>query len=36
VLYHQIFSGVSDDVLLAEVKSRYAGAVVSAKDLGIY
>jgi len=36
VLYHQIFSGVTDDILLAEVKSRYAGTVVSAKDLAVY
>ena len=34
VLYHQLFA--SEDVLLAEIRSRYAGAVVSGKDLGIY
>jgi ribonuclease Z len=33
VLYHQLFFGVSDDVLLAEVRSRFAGPVVSARDL---
>lgn len=33
VLYHQLFHGVSDDDLLAEVRSGYRGEVVSAKDL---
>jgi len=34
VLYHQLFA--SEDVLLAEVRSRYAGTIVSGKDLGVY
>ncbi len=33
VLYHQLFFGASDAVLLAEVQSRYPGRTVSAKDL---
>ncbi|HTO73892.1 MAG TPA: MBL fold metallo-hydrolase [Gemmatimonadales bacterium] len=33
VLVHQLFFGVSDSVLLAEVRSAYDGRVVSAKDL---
>ena len=36
VLYHQLFFGASDTTLLAEVRSRYAGRVVSAKDLEVY
>ena len=36
VLYHQLFWGASDDDLLREVRKGYAGAVVSARDLGIY
>ena len=37
VLYHQLYpGGVTDDALLAEVKSRYRGPVVSGRDLGIY
>lgn len=36
VLYHQLFFGASDERLLAEVRSRYAGRVVSARDLDIY
>lgn len=33
VLYHQLFFGAADSTLLAEVRSRYRGRVVSAKDL---
>jgi ribonuclease BN (tRNA processing enzyme) len=36
VLYHQLFWGVSDEELLNEVRSSYAGRVVSGRDLGIY
>lgn len=36
VLYHQLYWGASDADLLREVKRRYAGVVVSAKDLGVY
>lgn len=37
VLYHQLyFGGTTDDDLVREVKSRYAGAVVSARDLEIF
>jgi ribonuclease BN (tRNA processing enzyme) len=33
VLYHQLFFGSSDSTLLAEVRSRFRGRIVSAKDL---
>ena len=33
VLYHQLFFGASDSTLVAEVRSRFSGRVVSAKDL---
>ncbi len=33
VLYHQLFFGSTDDQLLNEVRSTFAGRVVSAKDL---
>ena len=33
VLYHQLFFGVSDDQLLSEVRAKFRGRVVSAKDL---
>ena len=33
VLYHQLFFGASDSTLLAEVRSKFGGRVVSAKDL---
>ena len=33
VLYHQLYWGATDDDLLAEVRSGYSGAVVSARDL---
>jgi ribonuclease BN (tRNA processing enzyme) len=36
VLYHQLYWGASDEDLLREIRAGYAGAVVSAKDLGIY
>jgi hypothetical protein len=33
VLYHQLFFGASDSTLVAEVRSRFRGRVVSARDL---
>jgi ribonuclease BN (tRNA processing enzyme) len=36
LLYHQIYAGASDDDLLHEIRTRYAGLVISARDLGIY
>jgi ribonuclease BN (tRNA processing enzyme) len=36
ILYHQLFFGSSDETLLSEVRSHFAGRVVSAKDLDIY
>ena len=36
LLYHQIYRGGSDDDLLREIKTRYAGKVISARDLGVY
>jgi ribonuclease BN (tRNA processing enzyme) len=37
VLYHQIYlGGASDDDLLREIRSRYGGRVVSARDLDVY
>jgi ribonuclease BN (tRNA processing enzyme) len=36
VLYHQLYWGATDDELLQEVRRSYGGAVVSARDLGIY
>lgn len=37
VLYHQLyFGGTTDDDLVREVRSRYAGRVVSARDLDIF
>jgi ribonuclease BN (tRNA processing enzyme) len=36
ILYHQLFFGASDEVLLSEVRSRFNGRVVSAKDLEVY
>jgi len=36
VLYHQLFWGVSEKELLAEVRQGYDGKVVSGKDLDIY
>ncbi len=36
ILYHQLFWGVSEDELLAEIKEIYDRAVVSGKDLDFY
>ena len=36
LLYHQIYRGGTDDDLLREIKTRYAGLVISARDLGVY
>lgn len=36
ILYHQLFFGDSEETLLAEVRSRFKGRVVSAHDLDIY
>jgi ribonuclease BN (tRNA processing enzyme) len=36
ILYHQLFFGASDETLLSEVRSRYSGRVVSAKDLEVF
>jgi len=36
ILYHQLFHGVSEQELLAEVQERYEGRVVSGRDLDIY
>ena len=33
VLYHQLYFGATDDQLIAEVRARFAGRVVSARDL---
>jgi ribonuclease BN (tRNA processing enzyme) len=36
VLYHQLLWGVSEEELVAEVKERYAGEVVSGCDLDVF
>ena len=36
ILYHQLFFGSSEETLLAEVRSRFRGRVVSAHDLDSY
>lgn len=36
ILYHQLFFGSSDEKLLSEVRSRFSGRVLSAKDLDVY
>ncbi|MFX0037186.1 MAG: MBL fold metallo-hydrolase [Candidatus Hermodarchaeota archaeon] len=36
ILYHQLFWGASEKELLAEVKKKYYGKVVSGKDLQIF
>ena len=36
ILTHQLFFGASNETLLAEVRSRFAGRVVSAMDLDVY
>jgi ribonuclease BN (tRNA processing enzyme) len=36
VLYHQLYWGDDDSALLRQVRSRYSGSVVSARDIGVY
>ncbi len=36
VLYHQLYWGDDDDALVRQVRAGYRGAVVSARDLGVY
>lgn len=36
VLYHQLFMGVTDDELVAEIRKEYDGDVVSSKDLDVF
>lgn len=37
VLYHQLYSGMTDDDLIAEIRAAgYTGPVISGRDLGIY
>ncbi len=36
ILYHQLFHGVSERELLREIQERYAGRVVSGRDLDVY
>jgi len=36
VLTHQLYWGVSDEALLAEIRQIYAGKVVSGRDLDVY
>lgn len=36
LLYHQLYRGASDDDLLREVRSRYRGLVMTARDLVVY
>jgi ribonuclease BN (tRNA processing enzyme) len=36
LLYHQVYRGGTDDDLLHEIKTKYAGLVISARDLGVY
>jgi ribonuclease BN (tRNA processing enzyme) len=36
LFYHQLYRGAGDDNLLREIKTRYAGPVMSAHDLGAY
>jgi len=36
VLYHQLYWGDDDAELVRQVRTRFSGAVVSAKDLGVY
>lgn len=36
ILYHQLFHGVSGQVLLDEITANYAGKVVSGEDLEVY
>jgi ribonuclease BN (tRNA processing enzyme) len=36
VLYHQLYWGDDDAALLRQVRAKYRGEVVSARDLGVY
>ena len=36
ILYHQLFFGATDEQLLREVRSRFNGTVVSARDLQVF
>jgi ribonuclease BN (tRNA processing enzyme) len=36
VLYHQLYWGDDDAALVRQVKTKFAGVVVSARDLGVY
>lgn len=36
ILYHQLFWGATEEELLAEIRQRYKGRVVSGKDLEVY
>ena len=36
VLYHQLFWGVTEERLVAEIQEVYTGRVVSARDLDVY
>jgi ribonuclease BN (tRNA processing enzyme) len=36
ILYHQLFWGTTENELLAEIQTHYAGDVVSGKDLDVY
>ena len=36
VLYHQLFWGATEEELLAEIRERYDGPVVSGRDLDVY
>ena len=36
ILYHQLLFGAQEDQLLGEVRSRFSGRVVSAKDLQVF
>jgi ribonuclease BN (tRNA processing enzyme) len=36
VLTHQLYWGVSDETLLAEIRRTYAGKVVSGRDLDVF
>jgi ribonuclease BN (tRNA processing enzyme) len=36
VLYHQLYWGATDEELLAEIRARYDGAVISGRDLDVF
>jgi ribonuclease BN (tRNA processing enzyme) len=36
ILYHQLFSGATDEVMVEEVRRGFSGRIVSAKDLQIF